>query len=91
MEHLMCLENFTAVKPNDAYKFVIADAKDMEKAVALVKENNLINKTQVFFSTVFGEISPADVVEVMKRENMNGVRLQLQLHKFIWDKNKRGV
>jgi 7-carboxy-7-deazaguanine synthase len=45
----------------------------------------------VFFSTVFGEISPADVVEVMKKENLNGVRLQLQLHKFIWDKNKRGV
>ena len=65
--------------------------RDRDRILHSKAFRRLKNKTQVFFSTVFGEISPADVVEVMKRENMNGVRLQLQLHKFIWDKNKRGV
>ena len=37
------------------------------------------------------EIEPADIVEFMEERNMNGVRLQLQLHKFIWEPTRRGV
>lgn len=91
MEHTMCLHNFEVVTMADAYKFVIADAHDMQKAVALVKQYDLIRKTQVYFSTVFAEMTPADVVEVMKQEKLNGVKLQLQLHKYIWDPSLRGV
>jgi 7-carboxy-7-deazaguanine synthase len=91
MEHTMCLQNFDHVTPTDAYKFVIADAVDMQKAVALVKQYNLTHKTQVYFSTVFAEMTPADVVEVMKQEKLNGVKLQLQLHKYIWNPLERGV
>ena len=91
MEHTMCLQNFDAVTKADAYKFVIADATDMQKAVALVKQHDLVRKTQVYFSTVFAEMTPADVVEVMKQEKLNGVKLQLQLHKYIWDPSIRGV
>lgn len=91
MEHTMCQQNFDNVTPTDAYKFVIADAVDMQKAVALVKQYNLTRKTQVYFSTVFAEMTPADVVEVMKQEKLNGIKLQLQLHKYIWHPSDRGV
>ena len=91
MEQTMCLQNFDHVTPTDAYKFVIADEVDLQKAVALVKQYDLTHKTQVYFSTVFAEMTPADVVEVMKQEKLNGVKLQLQLHKYIWNPNERGV
>jgi 7-carboxy-7-deazaguanine synthase len=91
MEDTMCLENLEKVSLADAYKFVIADAVDMQKAVALVKQYNLTRKTQVYFSTVFAEMTPADVVEVMKQEKLNGIKLQLQLHKYIWHPSERGV
>ena len=32
-----------------------------------------------------------EMVEVMKEQRMNGVNLQLQMHKFIWEPNERGV
>ena len=91
MEQTMCLQNFDHVTPTDAYKFVIADEVDLQKAVALVKQYDLTHKTQVYFSTVFAEMTPADVVEVMKQEKLNGVKLQLQLHKYIWNPLERGV
>jgi 7-carboxy-7-deazaguanine synthase len=36
-------------------------------------------------------MDPADMVEYMKAHRLCGVNLQLQLHKFIWDPEKRGV
>ena len=40
---------------------------------------------------MFGEIELEKIVDFMKDNNLNGVRLQLQIHKIIWDKDKRGV
>ncbi|MCM1271350.1 MAG: 7-carboxy-7-deazaguanine synthase QueE, partial [Ruminococcus flavefaciens] len=40
---------------------------------------------------VYGQIKPEDIVEFMKKKKLNGVRLQLQLHKYIWKPDKRGV
>ena len=37
------------------------------------------------------EIDPAEIVEIMKEQKMTRFRLQLQLHKFIWDPMERGV
>jgi 7-carboxy-7-deazaguanine synthase len=42
-------------------------------------------------SCVFENFTPENLVEIMKKEKLNGAKLQLQMHKFIWDKNKRGV
>ncbi|MBQ5524143.1 MAG: hypothetical protein IIT93_01340, partial [Paludibacteraceae bacterium] len=65
--------------------------RDLDKAVKIVRQYNLEEKTQVYFSTVFGKMEPAVVVERMKSEKFNGVKLQLQLHKFIWDPQRKGV
>lgn len=91
MEERMHLPNLASVRKADAYKFVIASNRDLDKAVKIVRQYNLEEKTQVYFSTVFGKMEPAVVVERMKSEKFNGVKLQLQLHKFIWDPQRKGV
>lgn len=91
MEERMHLPNLASVRKTDAYKFVIASNRDLDKAVKIVRQYNLEEKTQVYFSTVFGKMEPAVVVERMKSEKFNGVKLQLQLHKFIWDPQRKGV
>ncbi len=52
---------------------------------------NLYNRTNCLISPVYGDIEPYEIVEFMKNNKMNQVRLQLQIHKIIWDKDKRGV
>ena len=56
-----------------------------------MESSMLTEKCSVFISPVFGKIDPADIVAFLLERRMNGVRLQLQLHKFIWDPEKRGV
>ena len=51
----------------------------------------LLGRTNVYLSPVLGAIAPADMVEFMKERRLTGVTLQLQLHKFIWDPEERGV
>ena len=44
-----------------------------------------------FIFPVFGKINAEDIVSFMKQNQMTYARLQLQLHKYIWDPEKRGV
>ena len=76
MEQTMLPENFSLLRSRDAVKFVAGSRAD---------------RCTVFFSPVFGSIEPAEIVEFLKEHTLNGVRLQLQLHKFIWDPLQRGV
>ena len=63
----------------------------MEKAVEVIEKYSLSEKCYVYISPVFDKINPAEIVDFMIKRNLNGVRLQLQLHKFIWEPNRRGV
>lgn len=91
MEEKMCLGNFEILRDIDTVKFVSGSIKDLEKAEEIIKRYDLCEKAKVYISPVFGNIDPADIVEFMKERKMNKVRLQLQLHKFIWDPDKKGV
>ena len=92
MEEKMCLpENLSCLREQDCIKFVAGSLEDLHRAAELIRKYDLCRRCHVYFSPVFGKIEPADMVEFMKQENLNDVRLQLQLHKFIWDPNKRGV
>ena len=64
---------------------------DLERAAEIIEKYSLTEKCHVYISPVFGKIDPSDIVDFMKDRQLNGVRLQLQLHKFIWDPEKRGV
>lgn len=87
----MCLSNLNAVTTHDTYKFVIASAIDLQKAIDIVKQADLPNRCQVYFSPVAQMIAPSKIVEAMVEEKLNDVKLQLQLHKYIWHKDMRGV
>ena len=91
MTSKMCLENMTKVDHWDVYKFVIASEEDLEHGIKIVKDYDLTSRCLVFFSPVVEQISPELIVNAMKEHRLNGVRFQLQLHKYIWSKEKRGV
>ena len=91
MEDFMCIDNFRLLGCHDTVKFVSGSISDLEKAAELIESYRLTERCHVFISPVFGEIEPADIVDFMEEHKMNGVRLQLQLHKFIWEPTRMGV
>lgn len=91
MEDKMLLDNYNYLTKNDVVKFVCGSTKDLEKARDIILKYKLDEITNPFLSPVFGEISLEGMVDFMKENNLNHVRLQLQIHKIIWDKDKRGV
>lgn len=91
MECNMNIGNFKYLTKNDTVKFVVGDMKDLEKAKNIIDKYELVEKTKPYISPVFGKISLEKIVEFMKCNKMNGVNLQMQLHKIIWDPEKRGV
>ena len=91
MEDFMCTENFLCLRPEDTVKFVAGSIDDLERAAELIRNYNLTELCHVYFSPVFGSINPEEIVNFMKERRLNNVRLQLQLHKFIWSPDTQGV
>lgn len=91
MEHQMLLDNFKYLTKKDTVKFVSGSFEDLQKAKFIIDKFNLIEKTNIYISPVFGKITMDSIVEFMKDNKLNGVTMQVQLHKVIWDPNKRGV
>ncbi len=91
MEKYMLTENFSSLTLRDAVKFVVGDKCDLLRAEEIINGYGLTDRCRVYFSPVFGKIQPEEIAEFMKERKLNGVRLQLQLHKIIWEPDKRGV
>lgn len=77
-------------------KFVVGDESDLLDMYYTITGYNKLHKyVKLFVSPVFGKIEPKDIVEFMSRkgvqEAFQEVRLQVQLHKIVWDPNMRGV
>ena len=93
MEKLMKLDNIGKLTENDVLKFVTEES-DFDKIEQILREYK--PKSYVYISPVFGKIEPSKIVDFMKELNnkdidTDKVRTQVQLHKVIWDPNKRGV
>lgn len=91
MEQFMRLENYEYLKKSDTVKFVAGSENDLKRALEIIEKYDLTKKCRVYFSPVFGKIEPAKIVDFMLERKLNDVTLQLQLHKFIWDPERRGV
>ena len=91
MEKHMLLSNFELLDSRDTVKFVSGSREDLERAAEIISRYDLTHICPVYLSPVFGKIKPEDMVNFMLEKKLNGVNLQLQLHKYIWDPNKRGV
>ncbi|MBE7558336.1 radical SAM protein [bacterium] len=82
------LEHLTS---RDELKFVIADRADYEWARDVVRERELWKKVAaVHFSPVLDRLAPHKLAEWILADGAP-VRLQLQLHKLIWQPDRRGV
>lgn len=76
----------------DEVKFVIASRRDYEWARDCVRQHQITQRCKaVLFSTVFLEASPKDIVGWMLEDGLTEVRFQLQMHKFIWPPDQKGV
>ena len=91
MEKFMLTDNYNYVTKKDSIKFVCGDLNDLIKAKEIMIKYDLINKTNCLISPVFNQINLEDIVNFLIDNNLNDVRLCLQIHKIIWDPNKRGV
>ncbi len=91
MEQKMYLNNFDILNQNDTVKFVAGSMEDLYKSKEIIEKYCLIGKCSIYLSPVFGKIEPEKMVEFLITNNMNDVNIQLQLHKFIWNPDKKGV
>ncbi len=91
MEEKMLLPNFLCFGEKNVIKFVVSDRADLERAYELCENELKESRCQFYLSPVFGRIRPEEIVEFMKEKKWVRARLQLQLHKFIWEPDKRGV
>ena len=89
----MLLENLNNISKNVEVKFVIKDRADYDYAVAKIAEFDLLNKAKcLLFSPVVEDqtFTNASLLADWIIEDKLNVKLQLQLHKILWDPNERG-
>lgn len=91
MEDKMNRKNFSLLAPKDTVKFVVGSRADLERSAQIIEEEDLLGRTAIYFSPVFGKIEPEEIVNFLIERKLNDVRVQLQLHKFIWDPDRKGV
>ena len=84
-------ENIEYLRKKDEVKFVIGDRKDYDWAKTIVAKYNLSQRVNsVHFSPVYDKLVPKELVEWICSDNLD-VRVQIQIHKYIWTPNTRGV
>ncbi len=83
--------NIEALSERDEVKFVLASRRDYEWARDTAHHYDLPRRCNaVLFSPVFGDVDPAEIVRWILEDGLH-VRFQLQLHKFIWPPETKGV
>lgn len=82
--------NLDRLRPTDEVKVVICDPADFHWAVDVVHRHRLVDRCAVLFSTAFGAVSPAELAGWILKSGLP-IRLQVQLHKILWDPAARGV
>jgi 7-carboxy-7-deazaguanine synthase len=88
--HRMRWEILDGLRPRDAAKFVVCSEADYSWAVEVIQKHSLAERTEVLVSPSHGQVEPRQLVEWMLRDKLP-VRLNLQLHKYIWGAEVRGV
>jgi len=86
----MLWENMDRLVKTDEVKFVLQSRRDYEWAKSVLEDYELLQRCMVLFSPAFGILQPRTLAEWMLEDNLT-VRLNLQLHKYIWSPDRRGV
>lgn len=90
MAERMHWPNLELLKADDEVKFVLADRQDYEYARQVMERHDLARRCRVLLSVVHGTLKPREVVQWMLADRLPA-RFQLQLHKYIWPPDQRGV
>ncbi len=83
-------ENARHLKSGDEVKFVIGSREDYDWSKEKIREYNIDAACPVLMSVVFGKLEPVQLAEWILKDGLN-VRYQLQMHKYIWHPETRGV
>lgn len=82
--------NIQHLKSGDEVKFVVRDHADFDWACGVIQRHRLAERCSVLISGVFGEVPLADLARWILESGIDS-RLQIQLHKIIWEPSLRGV
>ena len=83
--------NFARLRPHDEVKFVIADRTDYDYAKDVIARESLAGRVAaIHLSPVYGRLDSKTLSEWVLADRLP-VRVQLQLHKYIWGPEVRGV
>ncbi|MCH7723042.1 MAG: radical SAM protein [Bacteroidetes bacterium] len=83
-------ENINHLKETDELKFVIGDREDYDWMNEMIIQYDLNNKCKILVSVVFDKLEPLALVNWVLEDKLD-VRFQLQMHKFIWQPETKGV
>lgn len=84
------MENIGFSTPSTEYKFVICSEADLDWSENFCRQHNLFEKFMVLYSPSYGQVSERWLAEKILQKK-SSARLQLQLHKYIWSHETRGV
>jgi len=82
--------NLDILQPHDQIKFVLKDRVDYEWACTVIRERELDRRFHLLFSPVHGGLDLQQLASWMLKDGVNA-RFQIQLHKYIWHPETRGV
>jgi 7-carboxy-7-deazaguanine synthase len=83
-------KNVKQLKIGDEVKFVVGTREDLEYSKKTILTHNLHRRCEVIISPVFNKISTREIADWILQNNLP-VRMQIQLHKMIWQPDSRGV
>jgi 7-carboxy-7-deazaguanine synthase len=90
MSHRMEWSNIKKLSNKDEIKFVICDREDYLWSVEKIREYDLYKRAKILFSSVYGKLDPKILVKWILEDNLD-VRFQLQMHKYVWGADTKGV
>lgn len=79
--------NLYTLRTKDVLKCVVGSTSDLDE----MKRISDLTEAQIYVSPIFGQIELEDIANYLIDNKLDDVRLQLQLHKIVWDPDKRGV
>jgi len=82
--------NADILRPSDEVKFVIRDRADFDWSMEMIRSHQLDSRCPILMSVVFGQLEPVELAGWILESGMD-IRFQLQMHKFIWEPETRGV
>jgi 7-carboxy-7-deazaguanine synthase len=88
--HTVCWDNIELAEPHDEFKFVISSRQDYEWSKSIYLDRLRSKKNPVLFSPAHDDLPAVNLARWILDDGLK-VRLQLQLHKYIWGADVRGV